>query len=200
MPRSVQPMEMTEAMPLPMEFLVLKKSYIRRDISTQSKELGSLYAGLVVTVAAEAHCDGHHRLHIPVGQPPRGGGWVSGQTAKGNVLLMPCRDCLNAVVYTVVKEAIIRAGPSTKSQEVDRRKAGQKLVVLEQATSDGHLRARVGFGEWASISTNKGSILMVPDTDLTTQLQQAVVTAQVVAPVRGLHMTGAPYPRTILYT
>ena len=88
------------ALSLPADYVVLRKATLRNGANLNSKEIGTLQAGCIVNIVGESYQDGHHRMHLPVGVPPCGGGWVSRKTAKGAVLLLAVRDCPTAVIYT----------------------------------------------------------------------------------------------------
>ena len=64
--------------------------------------------------------------------------------------------------HTVVQKAKVRSGPSPSSRAVGFMVPGQHVGVLETMKKDGHLRARVGPGEWISERTAMGSTLLAP--------------------------------------
>merc|ERR1719240_312937 len=138
-----------------MDFVVLRKATLRNGPKLKSKEVGTLQAGSIVNIVGETYEEGHHRLHLPVGVPPLGGGWVSGRTAKGGVLLMALRDCPTAAIYSVISPAVVRSCVSTGSTEKYRIDPGKQVVVLETSTFQRHQRARIGVGEWVSLVTAK---------------------------------------------
>ena len=66
------------------------------------------------------------------------------------------------MTHTVVRTATVRAGPSPKAPSIRCLTPGQHVAVLETRKKGGHLRARVGPGEWVSERTDHGNILLVP--------------------------------------
>jgi hypothetical protein len=64
--------------------------------------------------------------------------------------------------YTTLADTIVRKSKRTKSQQIRTIPANTVLLVVEEAYSDGHHRARIGPKEWVSIETPSGKILMRP--------------------------------------
>ena len=67
-----------------------------------------------------------------------------------------------APTHTVVHRATVRADAKVNSAEVGTMYPGQHVRVLETVKKNGHLRARVGPGQWVSSRTKLGSNLLVP--------------------------------------
>ena len=72
------------------------------------------------------------------------------------------RTMQQAPTHTVVRKAIVRADAQIKSAEVGVMHPGQHVHVLETVKKNGHVRARVGPGQWISSLTKLGSNLLVP--------------------------------------
>ena len=68
---------------------------------------------------------------------------------------------------------------------------GTTIVVLEEAQSDGHHRARIGVGEWISLRTAAGSVLAIASAPAATAV---AVVSQVVA-VQPYVADGSPTAR-----
>jgi hypothetical protein len=56
----------------------------------------------------------------------------------------------------------VRAEAAVKSREVGAMKPGQHVSILETMKKDGHVRARIGPGQWISSRTKMGNDLLVP--------------------------------------
>ena len=66
-------------------------------------------------------------------------------------------------MYILVKKAIVhKTHKRKKKDEVLRVKADTIVLVLEEAESDGHRRARIGEDQWISLSDDKGKVLAKP--------------------------------------
>lgn len=64
--------------------------------------------------------------------------------------------------HTVVAKATVRVDVAVNSAEVGTMFPGQHVTVLETAKKNGHVRVRVGPGQWISSCTKLGSHLLVP--------------------------------------
>lgn len=67
-----------------------------------------------------------------------------------------------APTHTVSRAATVRAEAAVKSREVGAMKPGQHVSILETMKKDGHVRARIGPGQWISSRTKMGNDLLVP--------------------------------------